>query len=116
MKHLKKYNEDLEHLEHSSYINACFIDFIDDNSAHFFTDGLNFVGIEVLVPQNDMYKIGLGDVSNSFDKDIIYCDVLKDFYSELDSSIEKVKVKYPYIQIDIPRYKDQISIEIRFML
>lgn len=111
MNYLKKYNEDIESkLEFDEdYIKQCFIEFFDDTDKYeVYEEG--DVTIEYI-------EHGLGincpDLQIETDYDvgdfIKISEELVDFYKEIEVCIEKVKIKYPDLQVFL--YQDNYSKE-----
>jgi len=100
MKHLRQYNEDVENQFEfdEEYIRECFIEFYDDAK----------YDITEQYDTNSKYvEYGLGidcpdlkiEAEYNVDNFIKMSEELSDFYKELEVSIEKVKIKYPDIDV-----------------
>lgn len=103
MKHLRKYNENVnqEFEFDEEYIKECFIEFFDD------VDGFNYDVCEEADITNEYIEHGLGincpDLEiieeYSIDEFIKTSEYLVDFYKEIQVCIEKVKIKYPDVNV-----------------
>lgn len=104
MRHLRRYNESKEEFD-IEYFNECFIDFIDEGSisemCDDYGDGRKYYEITINLP-GVQYKGGdwLFDRENTLSGNLKYAEDLVEFYKEIDSCIEKVKIKYSNIEID----------------
>ena len=109
MKHLKKYNEDVnQNFEFDEeYIRECFIEFYDDTDKYDLCEecdvtseyiehsiGINCPDLEIL----EEYSI---------DEFIKTSEELIDFYKEIEVCIEKVKIKY--YDVSVILYQDNHS-------
>ena len=105
MKHLKSYNEDVnqEFEFDEEYIKECFIEFFDDNEKYDVYEeeditneyiehglGINCPDLEIYDNQETTYNVG------DFIK---MSEELADFYKEIENCIEKVKIKYPDVEV-----------------
>jgi hypothetical protein len=104
MKHLKKYNENKKDFD-IQYFNECFIEFIDSGSeseiGDDFGDGRKYYEITINLP-GAQYKNGSWSFKreSTLSGNLKYAEELVEFYKEIENCIEKVKIKYPNIEID----------------
>lgn len=104
MKHLRKYNENKEEFD-IVYFNECFIDFIDDGAiseiGNDYGDGRKYYEITINLPGSE-YKDGSWSFKreSTLSGNLKYAEDLVEFYKEIDSCIEKAKIKYSNIEID----------------
>lgn len=98
MKHLRKYNEDLESdLAGIEYVKNCFVEFIDKGAELEIGDDNEYVQITINLP-GITYSNGDWYSSNNFDTiegRIDFHDRSKEFYLDVNNCIDKVKLKYP---------------------
>ncbi len=110
MKHLRKYNEDKEEFE-IEYFNECFIDFIDDGAiseiGNDYGDGRKYYEITINLPGSE-YKDGSWSFKreSTLSGNLKYAEELVEFYKDIDTCIDKVKIKYPNIEIDFSIEKE----------
>ena len=107
MKHLKRIFESTEELD-TEYIEMCFVDFIDQGGFTIKTGKISDGIIELLLhlPGTEYkydHRAGWG-WSIKTEKPIIFGDCLKnirelgEFYENINTSIEKIKIRYPNIE------------------
>jgi hypothetical protein len=103
MKHIRKFNESIEDFD-TNYINDCFIEFVDfgaETEISDYDDGRKYYTIIINLP-----GVGYKDGHWSFNKEntllgnLKYAEELVEFYKDIEDCIEKVKIKYPNIDID----------------
>jgi hypothetical protein len=105
MKHLKKYNENKQEDFNIEYFNDCFIEFIDSGSwseiGDDYGDGRTYYEIIINLP-GVHHKDGIWSFKkeNTLSGNLKYAEELVEFYKEIENCIEKVKIKYPNIEID----------------
>jgi hypothetical protein len=119
MKHLRKYNEGIENKDNiKEYIDACFIDFIDNGAIGY---GQEFEGdddergeykyeIEIDVPDCWM------DNGYTLDENIKSSQTLVEFYLDIENSLDKVKLKYPDIDIIYSASQDGVDKIVQLLL
>lgn len=97
MKHLKKFNENLENKQEIiDYIKLCFVEFYDNDSEIFdeeFNDGES-ITFEVVIDEPE-----LGDYGKDFSEFIKHSQKVAEFYLEVENCIEKVKIRYNDINL-----------------
>ena len=104
MKHLRKYNEDVENQFEfdEEYIKECFIEFFDDPDKYDVyeeadsTPGYNGYtehGLGINCPDLEIYDTH--ETTYSVGDFIKISEELTEFYKEIEACIEKVKIKYP---------------------
>ena len=109
MKHLRKYNEDVNQKFEfdEEYIKECFIEFFDDPDKYdVYEEADSNPGY------NGYIEHGLGincpdleiETNHNVDDFIRISEELVDFYKEIGVCIEKVKIKYP--DVDVILYQD----------
>jgi hypothetical protein len=104
MKHLRKYNESKEEFN-TKYFNDCFIEFIDSGSwseiGDDYGDGRKYYEISMNLP-GVQYKNGqwILNKEDTLLGNLKYAEELLEFYKEIENCIEKVKIKYPNIEIE----------------
>jgi hypothetical protein len=111
MKYLRQYNEDVDfefEKFDEEYIKECFIEFYDDPQKYDVYEeadvtsqyieyglGINCPDLEIYDTQETTYNV------NDFIK---MSEELTDFYREIEVCIEKVKIKYP--DVDVLLYQE----------
>jgi hypothetical protein len=111
MKYLKKYNEDksVDFEFDKEYIKDCFIEFIDDPKKYDLDEDGD-------VREHSVeYSLGINcpdltlNHQYNIDDFIKYSEELANFYKEIESSIDKVKIKYPdvVVKLDHDNYVDR---------
>ena len=106
MKHLRQYNENVNFEFDEEYIKECFIEFYDDAKYDVCEEADN---------TTEYIEHGLGincpdlqtETNYSVDDFIEINEELLDFYKEIRVCIEKVKIKYP--DVDIILFQDNYS-------
>jgi hypothetical protein len=102
MKHLRKYNEDLESdLAEIEYVKNCFVEFIDKGAQVEIGDDNEYFQIIINLP-GVTYRGGQWNM-DSYDtikERIKYHEVSSEFYLDIDNCIDKVKLKYPDKEYD----------------
>ena len=103
MKHLRKYNEDVnqEFEFDEEYIKECFIEFFDDPNKYDVyeeADITNEYGLGINCPDLEILE------EYGIEKFIKTSEELADFYKEIEVCIEKVKIKYH--DVDVILYQD----------
>lgn len=101
MKHLRKYNENInkEFEFDEEYIKECFIEFFDDPDKYDVYEERDIT--------NEYIEHGLGidcpdlEIETNYNVDdfIKTSEDLVDFYKEIEVCIEKVKIKYPDVDV-----------------
>jgi hypothetical protein len=103
MKHLRKYNEDLDSdLAGIEYIKNCFVEFIDKGAQVEIGDDNEYIQIIINLPGvtfTDTWNYT--GVGNSVKERIKYHEISTEFYLDIDNCIDKVKLKYPDKECDI---------------
>jgi hypothetical protein len=98
MKHLRKYNEDIESdLQGIEYIKNCFIDFIDKGALIEIGDDNEYIQIIINLPGISNNN-GSWENNNSLDtieERIEFHEISKEFYLDVDNCVNKVKIKFP---------------------
>ncbi len=110
MKHLRKYNEDLEDTEEvKKYISECFIEFIDDGAEiiHRVKNSYSDEHYEVYIKVPDCWF----DTGNTLEKNKKSAEVLVNFYQDIETALEKVHIRYPELKVD---YINQQSGHLRY--
>ena len=103
MKHLRKYNESKEEFN-TKYLDECFVEFIDSGSEtetdDDYGDGRKYYEISMNLP-GVQYKNGqwILNKEDTLLGNLKYAEELLEFYKEIENCIEKVKIKYPNIEI-----------------
>lgn len=103
MKHLVKFNEDQIfpkwNEDDIEYFNNCFIDFIDKgdkvdvfNRENRLDEDLSYWSIHIHGPKQE--SLGISDFIKSTEEAL-------ELYKNIENSIEKVKLKYPYIDLEL---------------
>lgn len=111
MRYLKRISENNESSEFKQYISYCLVDLIDnyqtdiefdedDNGNLFFEISVNFPRVEY---KNEVWSFNL---KKDLDDRIKYSKELLEFYQEIEEGINKVKIKYPNLKIDISIEKE----------
>lgn len=109
---LRKFNEDVITLD-TEYIKNCFIEHFDAGKAELFKDGDNFCAIEIILPVRNTRNWIKFEIDITLDVHIEYFELMKEFYIELKTNLDKVNIKYPNINIELSHNQDY-SLEIRF--
>lgn len=102
MKHLRKYNEDLESdIAGIEYVKNCFVEFIDKGAEVEIGDDNEYIQIIINLPgvTNDD---GYWDLKtyNTIKERIKYHELSSEFYLDIDNCIDKVKLKFPDKEYD----------------
>jgi hypothetical protein len=108
MKHLRQYNEDVENQFEfdEEYIKECFIEFYDDPDKYDVyeeadsTPGYNGYtehALGINCPDLEIYDYN--ETTYSVGDFIKISEELVDFYKEIEVCIEKVKIKYPDVDV-----------------
>ena len=93
MKHLKKYNESIDFEFDEEYIRQCFIEFFDDPDLYEVLEEADITnqyiehGLNITCPDLEIME------DYSIEEFIETGEKLVDFYKEIDTCIEKVKIK-----------------------
>lgn len=96
MKHLNKYNESKEEFD-IDYIKDCFIEFQDDPKYDFIIkENRDDIEIELDIHPSPIER----DRKYSMDKLVKFGKSLSDFYLDVENSVDKVKLKYPSINVE----------------
>jgi hypothetical protein len=120
MKHLRKYNEGIENKDNiKEYMDACFIEFIDKGIAIGY--GQEFEGDEY---EKGEYKYEIDirvpdcwmDNGYTLDENIKSSQTIVEFYLDIENSLDKVKLKYPDIDIIYSASQDGHSKEVQILL
>jgi hypothetical protein len=119
MKHLRKYNENLDSSFDINYFNDCFVEFIDNGAETDSGDAFEIAN-KVLLRKfgnedsinTSYYEIyiklpGVSKVNNiwkfknpdTLDERLKYSEDLVEFYREIENCLEKVRIKYPNVEI-----------------
>lgn len=111
MKHLRKYNENVnqEFEFDEEYIKECFIEFYDDakyDMCEEYDTNSEYIGYELGINCPDLEILE----EYSMDEFIRTSEELVDFYKEIEVCIEKVKIKYP--DVNVVLYQDNHSVGI----
>ena len=109
MKHLRKYNEDVskEFEFDEEYIRECFIEFFDDPDKYDVYEEADerieyiYYGLSINCPDLEI------ETNHNVDDFIKISEELVDFYKEIEVCIEKVKIKYP--DVDVILFQDNFS-------
>jgi len=88
MKHLRRYNENVNNKEEMiEYIKLCFVEFYD-KLGEVFTEEID--GTFQLV----LDEPELGDYSENISEFVRHSEEVAEFYREIENCIEKVKIRY----------------------
>jgi hypothetical protein len=109
MKHLRKYNEDVnQNFEFDEeYIKECFIEFFDDPDKYDVyeeaDERIEYIeyGLAINCPDLEI------ETNHNVDNFIKISEELVDFYKEIEVCIEKVKIKYP--DVDVRLFQDNFA-------
>jgi hypothetical protein len=110
MKHLRRIFESKEQFD-TKYLDECFVEFIDSGaeteSGDDYADSRNYYEIFMNLP-GVHYKNGewVFNKENTLSGNIKYAEELLEFYKEIENCIEKVKIKYPNIDIEFDIEKE----------
>ena len=103
MKHLRQYNENVNFEFDEEYIKECFIEFYDDPDKYDVyeeADNTNEYiehGLGINCPDLEIYDYN--ETTYSVGDFIKISEELVDFYKEIEVCIEKVKIKYPDVDV-----------------
>ncbi len=102
MKHLRKYNEDLESdLVGIEYIKNCFVEFIDKGAQVEIGDDNEYIQIIINLPgvtfSDDEWSL---ETYNTIKDRIKYHELSTEFYLDIDNCIDKVKLRFPDKEYD----------------
>lgn len=105
MKHLKQYNEDVDQKFEfdEEYIRECFIEFYDDTEKYDVYEDFDITheyiehGLGINCPDLEIYETT--ETTYNVDDFIKMSEELTDFYKEIEVCIEKVKIKYPDVDV-----------------
>ena len=107
MRHLKKYNESIDFEFDEEYIRQCFIEFFDDPDLYDVLEEADITnqyiehGLNITCPDLEIME------DYSIEEFIETGEKLVDFYKEIDTCIEKVKIKYPDVRVVV--LQDNVS-------
>lgn len=107
MKHLRKYNEDLESdLAGIEYIKNCFVEFIDKGAEVEIGDDKEYIQIIINLPGVTVNYSEFGsewslETYNTIKERIKYHELITEFYLDIDNCIDKVKLKFPDKEYDL---------------
>ncbi len=109
MKHLRKYNENKKIFD-SEYFNECFIEFIDSDSTsieleedtthYYYYISINLPNVKFI---NNKW---IFEKEETLEGNLKYSEELFNFYKDIDTCIEKVKIKYPNVKVDFDIEKE----------
>ena len=97
MKRLRRFNEDVDTLD-KEYIKDCFVEFLD-NTDNYTYDDTDEISDHNGTKRNSYIEIHIDlPVLNEidFNKIVEMNNILNEIYSELQTCIDKVKIKYNY--------------------
>lgn len=104
MKHLRKYNEDLESdLAGIEYVKNCFVEFIDKGAEVEIGDDKEYIQIIINLPgikHNGIVWLNNNNIDTIKER-IKYHEISTEFYLDIDNCIDKVKLKYPIKEYNI---------------
>jgi hypothetical protein len=101
MKHLRQYNEDVENQFEfdEEYIKECFIEFFDDPDKYDVyeetDDRIEYIEYFLAINCPDLEI----ETNHNVDNFIKISEELVDFYKEIEVCIERVKIKYPDVDV-----------------
>lgn len=119
MKHLKKFNEDVEIDDRKDYFDSCFIDFIDKGAIGYGQeferdeedDDIDEYKYDIVMRVPDCWF----DSGHTLEKNIESSKILTEFYLDIENSIDKIKLKYPNIEIIYTTSQDGHSKEVEIL-
>ena len=98
MKRLRRFNESVENTLDKEYIKDCFVEFLDNSDNYTYTDD-DEISDHNGTKRNSYIEIHIDlPVLNEidFNKIVEMNNILNEIYSELQTCIDKVKIKYNY--------------------
>jgi len=98
MKRLRRFNESVENTLDKEYIKDCFVEFLDNSDNYTYTDD-DEISDHNGTKRNSYIEIHIDlPVLNEidFNKIVEMNNQLNEIYSELQTCIDKVKIKYDY--------------------
>ncbi len=99
MKRLRRFNESVENALDKEYIKDCFVEFLDNSDNYTYTDD-DEISDHNGTKRNSYIEIHIDlPVLNEidFNKIVEMNNILNEIYSELQTCIDKVKIKYNYV-------------------
>ena len=99
MKRLRRFNESVENTLDKEYIKDCFVEFLDNSDNYTYTDD-DEISDHNGTKRNSYIEIHIDlPVLNEidFNKIVEMNNILNEIYSELQTCIDKVKIKYNYV-------------------
>jgi len=103
MKHLRKYNENQKFEFDEEYIKECFIEFFDDPNKYDVYEEADITneyiehGLGINCPDLEIYNTH--ETTYNVSDFIKISEELTEFYKEIEVCIEKVKIKYPDVDV-----------------
>ena len=100
MKRLRRFNESVENTLDKEYIKDCFVEFLDNSDNYTYTDDDDEISDHNGTKRNSYIEIHIDlPVLNEidFNKIVEMNNILNEIYSELQTCIDKVKIKYNYV-------------------
>lgn len=100
MKRLRRFNESVENTLDKEYIKDCFVEFLDNSDNYTYTDDDEISDQLYGTKRNSYIEIHIDlPVLNEidFNKIVEMNNILNEIYSELQTCIDKVKIKYNYV-------------------
>lgn len=102
MKYLKSIFESNEMDDIKKYIHECFLEFIDEGAQAEFDDDQDIYTINIKVKSyRESNRKEAGWDGNNIERFTNTINTLKDITTLIDECLEKVKIKYPYIDYSI---------------